>query len=282
MSITIIVNIVLLVITAFLAFRVLKMSGRNKQNQKMLAILDSFDDRETFFRDADAFIAEHDGEEFCHKVCVLRLWGDAFYERDEEFKAHLSELNIDGLLNPDGKGKGYDVNEDSFFYLYLAIPNRLYYRKRDDLRSMIYEKMSAYDTVNENALLRLINLENRKFYDNKEDRGKAYIRSLLDGEYGGYKYSRQLIGLYKHCEEAILAVILRDEGNNEGYEECMSNIDNFAKTTRLGKRWCKELGIEIPEEETEDTAEETAEETADETPAETQETETEESEQDKA
>jgi hypothetical protein len=267
MSITIIVNIVLLVITAFLAFRVLRMSGRNKQNQKMLAILDSFDDRETFFKDADAFIEEHSGEEFCHKVCVLRLWGDAFYERDEEFKTHLSELNIDGLLNPDGKNKGYDVNEDSFFYLYLAIPNRLYYRKRDDLRSMIYEKMSAYDGVNENALLRMISLENRKFYDSREDRGKAYIRSLLDGEYGGYKYSRQLIGLYKHCEEAILAVILKEEGDNAGYEECMNNIDNFAKTTRLGKRWCRELGIEIAEDEPEETAEETAESAIEELPA---------------
>jgi len=251
MSVNLIVNIVLLIFTGFMAFRIFKMYGRNKLNQKMLNILDSFDNRDQFFHDADAFIEEHQGEEFSHKVCVLRLWGDAFYERDEEFRKHLGELNIDGLLNPDGKNKGYEVNEDSFFYLYLAIPNRMYYRNRDDLRSLMYEKMQAYDETNANALLKRICEENRHFYAHEGDRGKAYIQSLLEGEYGGFKYSRQLIGLYKHCEEAILAVILKDEGDQEGFEECMKNIDNFAHNTRLGKRWTKELGIEIQEEKEE-------------------------------
>ena len=264
MNITFIINILLIALTLFFATRILKLSGRTKENQKMLKILDSFDDREVFFSSADEFIATEKNQEFVNKVAVLRLWGDAFYERDEEFKTHLREVDIDGLLNPDGKNKGYDVNEDSFFYLYLAIANRLYYRKRDDLRSLLYERLAEYDTVNENALLRKLCEENRKFYDQTEDRGKTFIRSLLDGEYGGYKYSKQLIGLYKHCEEGILAVILRDEGDEAGFEECLSNLEHFAKETRLGKRWTTELGIALEEkeesEEESDAAEEIKEE----------------------
>ena len=259
MNMTLIVNVFLIAMTLFFAFRILKLSGRTKENQKMLKILDSFDDRDVFFESAEDFIATEKNQEFVNKVSVLRLWGDAYYERDEDYKRHLAELNIDGLLDPDGKKNGYSQNEDSFFYLYLAIPNRMYYRGRNDLRKMIYERMAEYDEVNENALLRVLNAENRKFYEGREDKGKAFINSLLDGEYGGYKYSKQLIGLYKHCEEAILAVILRDEGDEEGYQECVSNLEHFAKETWLGKRWTKELGIEIKDEE-ETPAEEEGEE----------------------
>ena len=248
MNMTFLVNILLIGLTLFFAFRIMKLGRRTKENKKMLKILDSFDEREEFFRSADEFIATEKNQEFVNKVAVLRLWGDAFYERDEEFKTHLKEVNIGGLLNPDGKNKGYDMNEDSFFYLYLAIPNRLYYRKRDDLRSMLYERMAEYDTVNENTVLKKLCEENKKFYDNIEDRGKEFISKLLSGEYGGYKYSKQLIGLYKHCEEAILAVLKREEGDEEGYQECLRNLEHFAKETRLGRRWTKELGIEIAEE----------------------------------
>ena len=255
MNVTLVINVFLIVLTLFFASKILKLSGRTKENKKMLKILDSFDDRDTFFSSADEFISTEKNQEFVNKVAVLRLWGDAYYERDEEFRTHLQEVNIDGLLNPDGKNRGYEINEDSFFYLYLAIPNRLYYRKRDDLREMLYERMEAYDTANENALLRKICQENMKFYDRKEDFGKQFINSLLEGEYGGFKYSKQLIGLYKHCEEGILAVILKEEGDEEGYQECLNNLDQFAKNTRLGKRWTKELGIEIKDEETEEDGE---------------------------
>ena len=250
MNVTLVINVFLIVLTLFFASKILKLSGRTKENKKMLKILDSFDDRDTFFSSADEFISTEKNQEFVNKVAVLRLWGDAYYERDEEFRTHLQEVNIDGLLNPDGKNRGYEMNEDSFFYLYLAIPNRLYYRKRDDLRSLLYERMEAYEAANENALLRKICQENKKFYDRKDDFGKSFIKSLLDGEYGGFKYSKQLIGLYKHCEEGILAVILKEEGDEEGCEECMNNLSDFAKNTRLGKRWTKELGIELKDEET--------------------------------
>jgi hypothetical protein len=248
--VTLVINVFLIVLTLFFASKILKLSGRTKENKKMLKILDSFDDRDTFFSSADEFISTEKNQEFVNKVAVLRLWGDAYYERDEGFRTHLQEVNIDGLLNPDGKNRGYEMNEDSFFYLYLAIPNRLYYRKRDDLRSLLYERMEAYEAANENALLRKICQENKKFYDRKDDFGKSFIKSLLDGEYGGFKYSKQLIGLYKHCEEGILAVILKEEGDEEGCEECMNNLSDFAKNTRLGKRWTKELGIELKDEET--------------------------------
>ena len=254
MNVSFVINLVMIGFTLFMVYRIIKLNSRNKLNKKMLSILDTIDDPDTFFAEADKFIETEKDAEFKEKVGVLRLWGDVFYERDDAFKEHLEALNIDTLLNPDGKNKGFSANEDSFFYLFMAVPNRLYYRKRDDLRAMVEEKLSAFEEGTKNGLLKKIFEENKKFYEGTEDRAKPFIESLLEGDYGGYQYSKQLIGLYKHCEEAILAVLHKEAGETEAYEECMADVKNFGTNTRLGKRWLKELGLELPEEpeETED------------------------------
>lgn len=267
-----ILNLLLIAFSVYMFYRVFQLSGRGRLNKEMLKILDKMDDRDAFFANADEFINVSKDPEYGQKVRVLRLWGDVFYERDEEFKEHLEDLNIDILLQPTKKNQGFANNEDSFFYLYMAIPNRLNYRGRNDLRRIHEEKIAAYAEVNGDTLLKAIHDENRKFYDRTDDRGQAFIKQLLAGEYAGYRYSKQLIGLYKNCEEAILAAQYRDEGNTEGYEECLKDIHNFATNTRLGMRWLKELHIELPKEEEEE-PEETETESAETAEAEAVETE---------
>ena len=166
-------NLVMFAISAYMLYRIFMLTGRQKSNKKMLAILDQFDDEQGFFEAANQFIETEKDAEFVQKVSVLRLWGDTFYEKDEDFKKHLAELNIDTLLNPDGKNKGFSQNEDSFFYLYMAIPNRLNYRKAEGFRKLLHEKLSAYDEANAQVLLKKIYEENKKYYDNTDDRGRA-------------------------------------------------------------------------------------------------------------
>ena len=252
-----IVNLLLLAFSVYMFYRVFQLSGRGRLNKEMLKILDKIDNRDEFFASADEFIEVSKDPEYGQKVRVLRLWGDVFYERDEEFKEHLEDLNIDILLQPAKKNQGFANNEDSFFYLYEAMPNRLYSRGRRDLRKLLDEKLSSYEEVNGDTLLKRLHDENAKFYDRTGDQGQEFIKSLLAGEYAGYRYSKQLIGLYKNCEEAILAAQYKEAGNTEGYEECLGNLRNFATNTRLGMRWLKELGLEYPkdEEETEETGE---------------------------
>ena len=269
---SLILNLLLIAFSVYMFYRVFQLSGRGRLNKEMLKILDKMDDRDAFFANADEFINVSKDPEYGQKVRVLRLWGDVFYERDEEFKEHLEDLNIDILLQPTKKNQGFANNEDSFFYLYMAIPNRLNYRGRNDLRRLHEEKIAAYAEVNGDTLLKAIHDENRKFYDRTDDHGQAFIKQLLAGEYAGYRYSKQLIGLYKNCEEAILAAQYRDEGNTEGYEECLKDIHNFATNTRLGMRWLKELHIELPKEEEEE-PEETETESAETAEAEAVETE---------
>ena len=265
---SLILNLILVAFSVYMFYRVFQLSGRGRLNKEMLKILDKIDERDEFFAKADEFITVSKDPEYVQKVSVLRLWGDVFYERDEEYKQHLAELDIDTLLAPLQKNRGFANNEDSFFYLYLAIPNRLNFRGRNDLRALHDEKLAAYAEINGDTLLKKMYDENKKFYEHTDDRGKDFITSLLAGEYAGFRYSKQLIGLYKHCEEAILAVLYREEGNTEGYEECLENVKNFGTNTRLGMRWLKELGIELPKEEEAEEAEAAEPAEAEETPAE--------------
>ena len=133
---SLILNLLLIAFSVYMFYRVFQLSGRGRLNKEMLKILDKMDDRDAFFANADEFINVSKDPEYGQKVRVLRLWGDVFYERDEEFKEHLEDLNIDILLQPTKKNQGFANNEDSFFYLYMAIPNRLNYRGRNDLRRL--------------------------------------------------------------------------------------------------------------------------------------------------
>lgn len=268
-------NILLLIFLGYMIYNIYKMQKQSKKQKQLLSILDLIPQEEAFFKAADEFIETNDDPIYVAKISVLRLWGDVFYERQEEYYTHLEDLNIDVLMEGDRKNdtflykivssgiqnKGFSANEDSFFYLYMAIPNRLWSKKLFAMRKKLDEKLEPYAEGNEGTLLKRLYDENKKFYDKSEDCGKGFMQDLQEGNYSGYQYNKQLIGLYKQCEEALLACIVRDEGDYEAYEEMKGDLKTFS-SSRLGERWLKECGIEIKdeEEESDDTEEENTEE----------------------
>ena len=88
-------NLVMFAISAYMLYRIFMLTGRQKSNKKMLAILDQFDDEQGFFEAANQFIETEKDAEFVQKVSVLRLWGDTFYEKDEDFKKHLPDCVVE-------------------------------------------------------------------------------------------------------------------------------------------------------------------------------------------
>ena len=114
-------------------------------------------------------------------------------------------------------------------------------------------------------MLYTLSKENEKFYKNEDDLGKSFYEKVLNGEYSEYKYSKQLIGLYKNIISAMLAAIYKKEDNTEKFKEILLDVREFAKTP-LGDRWIKELGLDADinqEEPVEDTEDDTKEENED-------------------
>ena len=129
-----------------IAYLVIKMFISSKRNGKNKMIIDTvrlINEKDMFFNRVDQLISTVNDPEFANKGRVLKLWGCAYHQDFSEFDSTLQELDIDSLIE-DKKGvKSIDTNEDSFFYLYLAIPNVLHHVGRDDLRTTMHCKVTT-------------------------------------------------------------------------------------------------------------------------------------------
>ena len=261
-----IMTLVMFVLLIYMVVRTFMLAKKNNKNKKLLKVLDEINDEQKFFDDADKVIAEEKDKTFAAKIEVLRIWGDVYYRREKAFREHLSALDIELLLHPQGsRTDGFNDNEDSFFYLYTAIPNHLWSIGRNDLREAVNEKLKPYHDALSDTFLSVMHDSFALFYDNKEDKGRSFYNAVMNGDYGQYRYNKQLIGLYKDMITVMLARLALDDGSAEGIQPYETDLKRFAET-RLGARWMKELSVELPsdektEEETKDAepAEETAE-----------------------
>lgn len=253
-----IMTLVMFVLLIYMVVRTFLLAKKNNKNKKLLKVLDEINDEQKFFEDADKVIDEEKDKTFAAKIEVLRIWGDVYYRREKAFREHLSALDIDLLLHPQGsKADGFNENEDSFFYLYTAIPNHLWSIGRNDLRAAVDEKLQPYHEALSNTFLSVMHDSFALFYDNKEDKGRSFYNAVSNGDYGQYRYNRQLIGLYKDMITVMQARLALDEGSADGIKPYEEDLRRFSET-RLGARWMKELSVELPsgEEQTEETKEE--------------------------
>ncbi len=255
------VMIIPLVIMAYMIIKIIALSKRNTLNRKMLNVLDTFSndpDGKEFYEKCDEYLNTETNVEYLNKVRVLRLWADAYHGNDEDFAKDLELIDLNALIVGDGKGKNgnqIELNEDSFFYLYLAIPNRLYFRGDKKDAEQHYAKLESIHEQMDVRLVKNVGDACRKYYDHVDDLGKAFFQKVIDGDYGEYKYSKELIGIYKNIVSSMLARIALDDGNNEEFENHTSELKSFANSN-LGRRFLKELAIELPEEEEADNSSE--------------------------
>ncbi|NCB32264.1 MAG: hypothetical protein EOM64_00025 [Erysipelotrichia bacterium] len=253
------VMIIPLAIMAYMIIKIISLSKRNKLNRRMLNVLDTFSndpEGREFYEKCDEYLSTETNVEYLNKVRVLRLWADAFHGRNEDFAKDLESIDLTALIIGDGKGKNgnqIEMNEDSFFYLYLAIPNRLYFRGDKEDAAMHYAKLETIEDQMSSRLVSNISCSCRKYYEQTDDHGAEFFRKVMDGDYGEYSYSKELIGIYKNTVSSMLARIALDEDNKEAFGLQVPELRSFAKSN-LGRRFLKELNVVLPEEEEAETA----------------------------
>ena len=230
-----------------MAYLVIKMFISSKRNGKNKMIIDAvrlINEKEVFFNRVDQLISTVNDPEFANKGRVLKLWGCAYHQDFSEFDSTLQDLDIDSLIE-DKKGvKSIDTNEDSFFYLYLAIPNVLHHVGRDDLRTTMHAKLQPYEELLGNQLTKALSDQFDKYYDSVDDRGQTFFEKLLEGDYEGYIYSRTMIGIYKKLANATLYKIYQDQAKFDQLEDMKPMLEKFAETG-VGKRWIQSLDITL-------------------------------------
>ena len=244
-----VINGLLFAVALYMLWKMLNMNKRNKKAKAIIDIVNSVEDKEIFYEKADAMI-HGDDIEFANKAKVVKLWGMAYHNDLKHFNEVLNDIQVDVLIG-EKKGKAdIEPDEDSFFYLYLAIENMLEGIKRRDLRKMIDSKMQAYDEKLNDQFCKKLHDALTSFYDETGDRGLAFYEKVLSGDYGDYRYARSMIGLYKSIANAHAAVLYKENGNTEKYNDCVPFLENFMEYG-VGQRWLKVLKITLPKKEEE-------------------------------
>lgn len=229
---------------AYLIIKIFISSKRNGKNKMIIDAVRLINEKEMFFNRVDQLISTVNDPEFANKGRVLKLWGCAYHQDFHEFDTTLQELDIDSLIE-DKKGvKSIDTNEDSFFYLYLAIPNVLHHIGRDNLRTTMHAKLQPYEELLGNQLAKVLSDQFDKYYDSIDDRGQTFFEKLLEGDYEGYIYSKTMIGIYKNLANATLYKIYQDQAKFDKQEELKPMLEQFAQTG-VGKRWIQSLDITL-------------------------------------
>jgi len=248
-------NIVLYIILAVMLVRTFLLSKRNKKNQELMLLVRELDDEQSFFDKIDEYINTIDDAEFAEKAKVIRLWGVCFHGRYERFEKALDSLQLEPIVSSKN-GRSITPNEDSFFYLCLAIPQQLLVDGRNEDLELLKEKMSSISDLLDGQLVEAINEQLEPFYTKTGDRGRAFFEKVMDGDYGEYTYSKNLIGLYKDIICVMLAKLYEEEGNTEKYEEVLPTVQSFMDS-RVGNKWVKGVGlnIELPKDEEEESDE---------------------------
>jgi len=243
------IQLVLYGLAIYFIVRTVLLSKRQGNNKKIIDLVHSVDDKEEFFKKSDELISTLKEEEFVVKTKILKLWGMAMHHEYDEFESLLDTIDFRLLFKKKGKDISIDLNEDSFFYAYIAIPNMLFNDNRNDLRIKLENKLNEQvDNDLKEHLVKNISGAICKYYNHEGDLGLSFYETVLNGEYEEYIYSRTMIGLYKSIVNAMACKIYLDTNNSEKYEECKSYLEDFYET-RIGHRWIDGLNIEIKKEE---------------------------------
>lgn len=228
--------ILLYVVMVYMIFRMLAMRKVNKKMSKLIDLVKVLEDREAFMTKADENIEAAATDEERTKFQILKLWGLCYHKEYENYERLLDKINPSVLIASKSN------NDDSFFYLLLAVPNILQADERWDELKKLEEKTENNREEFEKRLDYQISVHCLKYYRNEDDKGFAFFESVMEGNYGEYFYNRQLIGLYKETVATMLIKEYENKGDMEHYDEMKSICEQYQQT-RIGDMWLKNMGI---------------------------------------
>lgn len=258
-------NILLYIILIIGLIRIFSMSARNTNTKIIVNAVQKVFDRDEFYSYVDTQLANMKSKEFRNKMLVIKLWGEVYHNDFDKYPETLQEIDVGKVLQDDKGRSTITENEDALFYLYLAIPNALYGKDRDDLRKLLAEKMQPYHEQLKSHMACAIGSACSDYYENTNNKGKEFFERILDGDYEEYDYSKQLISMYKNICSAMLYEEY-SQTNDQRLEEAKSMIEYF-RGMGAGERWyiakdkqLKDLDFDDDKEVIEETTEENSEE----------------------
>ncbi|MEG0733997.1 hypothetical protein [Anaerorhabdus sp.] len=237
-------NFIMTGLIIFFAISFIFLIRRNMKNKRIVDCITAFDDESLFFDKINTYLETMKDPEFMMKGKILKLWGTVYYEHNDEILPLLHEIDIIPLIDNKGffKKDKVQLNEDSFYYLFIACVNTLYGRNDVEKLEEFMNKIIGYEELLKPNLVYQIAMQTFNLYENKNDLGEAFYKRVLEGDYSEYKYAKQLIGLYKELCAAYLAKIYSLQNRESEYDIIRSDVLSFNEK-KIGKRILLELQV---------------------------------------
>lgn len=243
---SVILNIVMWVLILYLIIKIIYANQQNKKNKALIETMSNVGNKEIFNQKIYSLEKKFQVKNpvFLQKTEVLKMWGLAIYEDYEELMKVLSELKPDLLLSKKQDQFVLEANEDSFFFLYISIPNILYGNGHKELISPFFEKLCPIIKKTETSMVTQIGLEAKKLYLSEEDKGQKFYQMIINGEYENIKYYKAMIGIYKAICVSLLAKIAKDKNDQEAYANYINQIHCF-NLSGACKRFVNNLHLDL-------------------------------------
>ena len=239
-------TLVIMGLIIFMVIRSINIIKIGKKNRAIVEAIQKVEDENEFNEYIDS-IRDSASDEMKLKLDIVSLWGKAVHKHTEGYEEKINSLDLKTIIKETKKGLSIEGNEDSFFYLALAIPNILYGNNLTEERKMVEKKLLEVDEEVKDQLIIEIGKNCDNYYNGEINKAQSFFEKVLDGDYAEYTYSKQLIGLYKEICNAMLYKIY-EEKNDPRKEELLDLLKIFA-SRGVGNRWLKALGVEVPEDE---------------------------------
>lgn len=246
-------QILLYVMLFYFLFRMLITGSANKRVNKVVELIKLLDKEEEFVERANLEIEAAKTQDERTKFQILKVWGKVYHKDYTDFTEDMDAIDLSTLIENTKMN-----NDDSFFYYFLAIPNGLQadgeFEKIEYLFSKTEEKKDLYVHRLDYAL----GLACNKNYRKQEDEGREFFENLMNGDYGEYTYSRQLIGLYKQIAGSMLVPFYENDYALDSSEENatklkeMQDVEASFQQVHIGEIWLRNIGLEKTPEQTEE------------------------------
>lgn len=247
--------IVISVLLISTIFKNIKVITRYKHNKEYIECYkDLLHSEGNYYERINNYIEKENKAEFKNKGRILKLYAEIIDSKD--YTNTLNELCIkdifydkNGVLNKDL----VNYNTDSFIFIMLILAKAKKINN-DELIEVITDKVLEVKGIEDRIEVKEVIALNKALL-NKDDRGIALFRSLLDGSYTEYVYDKNMIGLYKKVAVSALAYL-----NEEFDEFYIEDLRSFVMSM-IGKDFTKNLDIydkyyvkqdDLIEEETEE------------------------------
>lgn len=180
----------------------------------------------------NAYIEKEKDEYYKHKGILLLIY--QLLQNDQDVDEALNNIDMHKIFMPNGKyNKNHiNLNSDMFIWLMVMFPRLNKLNKEDK----IFEKFNDLDSILSN------HLEYRTFkaayyFIKKDEENSKFLSELINGEYIGMIYDKQLIGVSKRIALSYIASTSKEQ--NIEYKD---ELALFSKSY-IGSNLLKDLDI---------------------------------------